>query len=81
MNEIKDPPTPADVSTDAVFSVVVIGASAGGIPALKHILSALPPEFGAAIAVVQHRDSSEAGYAGSCPRALLPVSGPGCRGW
>ena len=56
MNKIKDPPTPADVSTDAVFKVVVIGASAGGIPALKHILSALPSQFDAAIAIVQHRE-------------------------
>jgi chemotaxis response regulator CheB len=38
MNDIKDQPTPADVSTDAAFKAIVIGASAEGIPALKHIL-------------------------------------------
>jgi len=53
--DIKDSPTPSGVSPDAAFKVVVIGASAGGIQALGRILSALPSDFGAAIAVVQHR--------------------------
>jgi len=34
--------------------VVVIGASAGGIPALLELAGALPPNFGAPVLVVQH---------------------------
>jgi two-component system response regulator WspF len=36
--------------------LVAIGASAGGPAALATILSSLPPDFGAAIVVVQHID-------------------------
>ena len=71
-DDTKDPPTPADLRPDAMFKVVVIGASAGGIPALNHILSTLPPEFGAAIAVVQHRYPTERGM-------LAHVIGHSCR--
>ncbi len=79
-DDIKDPPTPGDVSPDAVFKVVILGASAGGIPALTHILSALPSEFGAAIAVVQHRGSTKwsmlAQVIGrSCPFPILDAEG------
>jgi len=42
-------PTPA-------FDVVAIAASAGGLKALSEALSALPPDFPAAIVVVQHLD-------------------------
>jgi two-component system chemotaxis response regulator CheB len=35
--------------------LVVIAASAGGIPALEEILAALPEDFPAPIAIVQHR--------------------------
>lgn len=73
--EINDPPTPSDPSPDPAFKLVVIGASAGGISALKLLLSALPADFGAAIAVVQHRDPGGRGMLAwvlgrSCP---LPV--------
>ncbi len=71
-DDTKDSPTPADLTPDAVFKVVVIGASAGGIPALNYILSTLPPEFGAAIAVVQHRHPTERGM-------LAHVIGHSCR--
>jgi len=37
------------------YRVVVIGASAGGLHALSTVLSALPPGFGMAVVVVQHR--------------------------
>src|SRR5213082_2702177 len=40
----------------AAFDVVALAASAGGLRALSEILSALPPDFPAAIAVVQHLD-------------------------
>jgi two-component system, chemotaxis family, protein-glutamate methylesterase/glutaminase len=36
------------------FDVVVIGASAGGLNAVEHVLKALPPDFPAAVIVVQH---------------------------
>jgi hypothetical protein len=39
------------------FPVVVFGASLGGIEALSTLLSDLPKQFPAAIAIVQHRSS------------------------
>ena len=38
------------------FDVIAIAASAGGLDALRRVLSGLPEEFPAAIAVVQHVD-------------------------
>ena len=38
------------------FLVVGVGASAGGLGALKHLLDALPPQPGLALVVVQHLD-------------------------
>jgi two-component system, chemotaxis family, protein-glutamate methylesterase/glutaminase len=38
--------------------IVVIGASLGGLHAVRTLLSALPEDFGPAIAVVQHRHRS-----------------------
>lgn len=46
---------PADI-TAPQFDIVAIGASAGGVEALHVVLSALPPEFPAAVLVVQHMD-------------------------
>lgn len=40
------------------YEVVVIGASWGGLAALKEVLGALPGDFGAPVAVVQHRMAS-----------------------
>jgi len=40
----------------AAFDVVALAASAGGLKALSHVLSALPPDFPAAVVVVQHLD-------------------------
>ncbi|MBE9051394.1 chemotaxis protein CheB [Nostocales cyanobacterium LEGE 11386] len=39
---------------NAAFDIVAIASSAGGLSALREILSTLPGEFTAAIAVVQH---------------------------
>lgn len=39
--------------------LVVIAASAGGLPAIVEVLAALPAEFPAAITIVQHRGPSE----------------------
>lgn len=38
------------------FDIVALAASAGGLNALSHVLSALPAQFPAAIVVVQHLD-------------------------
>jgi two-component system, chemotaxis family, protein-glutamate methylesterase/glutaminase len=40
----------------AAFDVVAVAASAGGLQALTAVLSPLPPDFPAAIVVVQHLD-------------------------
>lgn len=40
---------------NAAFDVVALAASLGGIKALCQVLSALPPDFPAAIAIVQHQ--------------------------
>ncbi|MPS69644.1 chemotaxis protein CheB [Novosphingobium aerophilum] len=44
------------------YEAVVMGASAGGLQALKLLLSALPEQFDLRIAVVQHIDASSKGY-------------------
>ena len=41
---------------NAAFDVVALAASAGGLTALSQVLSALPPDFPAAVVVVQHLD-------------------------
>ena len=38
------------------FEIVAFAASAGGLQALSHVLAAIPPDFPAAIVVVQHLD-------------------------
>src|SRR5881394_1330625 len=38
------------------FEIVALAASAGGLNALTHVLAALPPDFPAALVVVQHLD-------------------------
>ena len=38
----------------AAFDIVALGASLGGLKALSQVLSALPPDFPAAIVIVQH---------------------------
>jgi two-component system, chemotaxis family, protein-glutamate methylesterase/glutaminase len=44
------------------YEAAVIGASAGGIEALKIILPPLPASFPLPIAIVQHRDSRSSGF-------------------
>lgn len=43
-------------SLERAFDIVALASSAGGLSALSEILSALPQDFPAAIAVVQHLD-------------------------
>ena len=44
--------------SEATFEVVVLAASAGGLAALSKVLSRLPKDFPASIAIVQHLDPS-----------------------
>jgi two-component system chemotaxis response regulator CheB len=44
------------------FPIVVLAASVGGIEALGHIFGALPADFPAALAVVQHRHPRVPGF-------------------
>jgi two-component system chemotaxis response regulator CheB len=46
-----------------VHDLVVVGASWGGLQALRTVLGALPADLGAAVVVVQHR-SADAGRSG-----------------
>jgi two-component system, chemotaxis family, protein-glutamate methylesterase/glutaminase len=41
---------------DAAFDLVAVAASAGGLKAISEVLDGLPPNFPAAIAIVQHLD-------------------------
>ena len=43
-------------ASSGAFSVVGIGASAGGLEAVTHLLKALPPDFGMAVVLIQHLD-------------------------
>jgi two-component system, chemotaxis family, protein-glutamate methylesterase/glutaminase len=45
----------AGVRNHAAFDLVVVAASQGGFAAYRRILAALPPEFPAAVIVLQHR--------------------------
>jgi len=49
------------------FKIVVMGTSLGGLSALQNILGDLPPNFPAAIAIVQHRHKES----GTALKALL----------
>ncbi len=50
------PEAPAATQRDERLTVVGIGASAGGLPALQAFFSALPPDSGLAFVVVTHMD-------------------------
>jgi len=56
------------------FDLVAIGASWGGLDALTRVLTDLPEGFGAAVAIVQHRDENESPLASLLDRhTKLPV--------
>jgi two-component system, chemotaxis family, protein-glutamate methylesterase/glutaminase len=46
---------PRRTATDGGFSLVAVGASLGGVNALRTLLSGLPPNFPLPVAIVQHR--------------------------
>ena len=48
-------PTPARQRPRSDYDLVVIGASLGGVTALRQVLAELPAGFPAAVAIVQHR--------------------------
>lgn len=43
-------------SGGSIFDIVAVGASAGGLAALKRVLGGLPPDFPLPIVIVQHLD-------------------------
>ena len=57
--------------TDSHFSVVGIGASAGGLDAFKKLLKEIPPNSGLAFVLVQHLDPS---HASNLPEILQKVT-------
>jgi two-component system chemotaxis response regulator CheB len=58
--------------------IVAVGASLGGLDALKTILSALPVAFGCALVIVQHRRADPESHLVDLlgRHSLLPVSEP-----
>ncbi|HEV8631334.1 MAG TPA: chemotaxis protein CheB, partial [Thermoanaerobaculia bacterium] len=60
------------------FDLVVVGASLGGLTALRQLLAALPQDFAAAVAIVQHRrpDAESALASLLAAACLLPVCEP-----
>jgi two-component system chemotaxis response regulator CheB len=57
------------------FEVIGIATSAGGLPAVRTLLSGLPADFPAAVLVVQHRSRSNNDYLRDllAPSCALPV--------
>jgi two-component system chemotaxis response regulator CheB len=55
-NEPREPVEITPAASRAAFDVVAVAASAGGIGAIGQLLEGLPPDFPAAIVVVQHLD-------------------------
>jgi two-component system chemotaxis response regulator CheB len=51
-----DDRTPDAPCAEAAYDIVALAASAGGLTALSQVLSNLPPDFAAAVVVVQHLD-------------------------
>jgi two-component system, chemotaxis family, protein-glutamate methylesterase/glutaminase len=56
------------------YAAVVIGVSAGGIEALKVLLSALPASFPLPIAIVQHRDQRSNSFLATYLDALSGIA-------
>jgi two-component system chemotaxis response regulator CheB len=69
-------PRPAQPApTRPARDIVVIGASAGGVAALKALLAAMPPDFGGMVFIVLHTSPESAGQLAAVlgRRAPLPV--------
>jgi len=63
---------PAATGANVSFPVVGIGASAGGLEALEHFLSAVPKNSGMAFVIVQHLDPTRQGI---MPELLQRITG------
>ena len=59
----------------ALYQLVVVGSSAGGIEALSTLVAALPPNFPAPIVLAQHLDPTYSSHLGEilARRSTLPV--------
>jgi hypothetical protein len=55
------PPAPLASPVSALFPVVGIGASAGGLEALEHFLARVPRNSGMAFVIIQHLDPTRKG--------------------
>src|SRR5687767_8652495 len=64
------------VSASTVPPVVGIGASAGGLKALQHLVGAIPDDSGMAFVVIVHLDPKRASRMGELlqDRASIPVT-------
>ncbi len=60
---------------DAVFQLVVVGSSAGGIDALSTLVSTLAADFPAPMVIAQHLDPARPSYLADilARRSTLPV--------
>lgn len=69
-------PSEAPVSSRAPARVVAIAASAGGLSALTHVLTALPADFAAPIIVLQHLKADQKSFMAEIlgRRVILPVA-------
>jgi two-component system chemotaxis response regulator CheB len=61
----------ADGGSD--FDLVVIGASLGGLSALRELLAGLPGDFAAAVAIVQHRQADAESALATLLGAVCPL--------
>jgi two-component system, chemotaxis family, protein-glutamate methylesterase/glutaminase len=64
---------PDEKSIPAVFDIVAIASSAGGLKALIQVLSNLPAHFPAAIAIVQHLDPKHPSLMADILRRRTPL--------
>jgi two-component system, chemotaxis family, protein-glutamate methylesterase/glutaminase len=64
---------PSEKSIPAVFDIVAIASSAGGLKALIQVLSQLPADFPAAIAIVQHLDPKHRSVMADILRRRTPL--------
>ena len=63
------------------IQVVGIGASAGGLDALKDFFAAMPADNGMAFVVIQHLDPAHVSYMAGLARQTYDDSGSSGRRW
>jgi two-component system, chemotaxis family, protein-glutamate methylesterase/glutaminase len=67
---------PRKAGADGGFSLIAVGASLGGVNALRTLLSGLPPRFPVPLAIVQHRGADGGSEAMSPLSHLLEARSP-----